>query len=74
VTGWNPAFCIEAIVRDIMVNMTGATPPARLDPTAWERAYTLPEAVEAYRRVAAAHGWAVPEDFDKVNGVPGDRG
>lgn len=25
-TGWNPAFCVEAIVRDIMTNMTEAIP------------------------------------------------
>jgi ubiquitin-conjugating enzyme E2 Q len=65
-TGWNPAFCVEAIVRDIMTNMTEAIPPARLDPRSWDTPYTLHEAVEAYKRVAMQHGWAVPKGFDMV--------
>ncbi|WWD16977.1 hypothetical protein CI109_101411 [Kwoniella shandongensis] len=65
-SGWNPAFCVEAIVRDIMVNMTEATPPARLDTRAWDRPYTLREAIDAYKRVAVQHGWQVPEDFDRL--------
>ncbi|WVQ80119.1 hypothetical protein IAT38_002220 [Cryptococcus sp. DSM 104549] len=65
-SGWNPAFCVEAIVRDIMVNMTEATPPAKLHPSHWNSAYTMQEAVAAYVRVAQAHGWEVPKDFQKV--------
>ncbi|KAK8864709.1 hypothetical protein IAR55_001963 [Kwoniella newhampshirensis] len=66
-SGWNPAFCVEAIVRDVMVNMTEATPPARLDSRAWDRPYTMREAVEAYKRVAGQHGWQIPKHFDKLS-------
>nr|XP_019007506.1 uncharacterized protein I206_07767 [Kwoniella pini CBS 10737]OCF46287.1 hypothetical protein I206_07767 [Kwoniella pini CBS 10737] len=65
-TGWNPAFCTEAVVREIMTNMTEATPPARLDPRSWDTPYTMREAIEAYKRVAQAHGWDVPKDFHKL--------
>ncbi|WWC62233.1 uncharacterized protein I303_104829 [Kwoniella dejecticola CBS 10117] len=65
-TGWNPAFCTEAIVRAIMTNMTEAVPPAKLDPRSWDSPYTMREAVDAYKRVAKDHGWAVPIDFDKL--------
>ncbi|ORX35603.1 hypothetical protein BD324DRAFT_609369 [Kockovaella imperatae] len=54
-TGWNPAFCIEAVVRDIMANMTEASPPARLDPYHWDRPYHLQEAIQAFKRVAGVH-------------------
>ncbi|RSH89058.1 hypothetical protein EHS25_002724 [Saitozyma podzolica] len=66
-TGWNPAFCVEAIVRDIMTNMTEAIPPARLDSRSWDTPYTPHEAVEAYKRVAMQHGWAVPKGFDMMS-------
>lgn len=66
-TGWNPAFCIEAIVRDVMTNMTEAMPPARLDPSRWDLPYNMREAAEAYRRVAQAHGWQIPKDFAKIS-------
>ncbi|WWC88980.1 uncharacterized protein L201_003895 [Kwoniella dendrophila CBS 6074] len=65
-TGWNPAFCTEAVVREVMTNMTEATPPARLDSRNWNTPYTMREAVEAYKRVALAHGWQVPKDFDRL--------
>ncbi|EIW65961.1 hypothetical protein TREMEDRAFT_74889 [Tremella mesenterica DSM 1558] len=71
-TGWNPAFCIEAIVRDIMTNMTEAIPPARLDPHGWDRPYSMSEALEAFKRVAAAHGWGIPKDLDKMTTKQGD--
>ncbi|KAL7422062.1 hypothetical protein Q5752_003837 [Cryptotrichosporon argae] len=70
-SGWNPAYNIEAVVRDVMVNMTEAVPPARLDDSGrWNAAYTLDEAIIAYKRVAAAHGWEVPKDIDKVSESP----
>ncbi|WVF71109.1 hypothetical protein IAT40_005906 [Kwoniella sp. CBS 6097] len=65
-TGWNPAFNVESIVREVMTNMTEATPPAKLDPTKWDQPYTMREAIEAYKRVAQAHGWQVPKDFDRL--------
>ncbi|WVR06740.1 hypothetical protein IAU60_003775 [Kwoniella sp. DSM 27419] len=65
-TGWNPAFNVESIVREVMTNMTEATPPARLDPRRWNDPYTMREAIEAYKRVANAHGWQIPQDFDRL--------
>ncbi|WWD03208.1 hypothetical protein V865_001258 [Kwoniella europaea PYCC6329] len=65
-TGWNPAFCTEAVVREVMTNMTEATPPARLDPRNWNSPYTMREAVEAYKRVAKQHNWEIPKDFDRL--------
>lgn len=54
-TGWNPAFVVEAIIRDIMVNMVEAEPPARLDMRRYDTPYGLYEAMEAYKRVALQH-------------------
>ncbi|WVQ67429.1 uncharacterized protein L199_005626 [Kwoniella botswanensis] len=65
-TGWNPAFCTEAVVREVMTNMTEATPPARLDPRNWNSPYTMREAIEAYKRVAKQHNWEIPKDFDRL--------
>ncbi|WRT66695.1 uncharacterized protein IL334_003656 [Kwoniella shivajii] len=65
-TGWNPAFVTEAVVREVMTNLTEATPPARLDPREWNTPYNMREAVDAYKRVAKAHGWEVPKDFDRL--------
>ncbi|WVQ99753.1 hypothetical protein IAU59_006895 [Kwoniella sp. CBS 9459] len=65
-TGWNPAFNVESVVREVMTNMTEATPPAKLDPRLWDQPYTMREAIEAYKRVAQAHGWQVPKDFDRL--------
>ncbi|WVQ77891.1 hypothetical protein IAR50_007596 [Cryptococcus sp. DSM 104548] len=65
-TGWNPAFSVEAIIRDIMVNMTEATPPAKLDPHHLNTPYGMAEAISAYKRVARDHGWQIPADFDQL--------
>lgn len=54
-TGWNITYTVEMIIRDIMVNMVCATPPARIDMYRWNQPYTMDEAVEAYKRVAAVH-------------------
>lgn len=34
--------------------------PARLDPQQWSNPYSVPEAVEGFKRAAATHGWSVP--------------
>ncbi|ODO08329.1 hypothetical protein L198_00053 [Cryptococcus wingfieldii CBS 7118] len=60
-TGWNPAFSVEAIIRDVMVNMTEATPSAKLDPQHWNIPYGMQESISAYKR-----GWEVPSGFDKL--------
>ncbi|OCF31971.1 hypothetical protein I316_06356 [Kwoniella heveanensis BCC8398] len=66
-TGWNPAFNVESVVREVMTNMTEATPPAKLDPGLWDRPYSMREAIDAFKRVAKAHGWQIPKDFDKLS-------
>lgn len=53
--GWNPMIRIETLVRDVMVNMVCATPPAKLDMRRWDQGYSLYEAIEAYKRVTALH-------------------
>ncbi|ODN72717.1 hypothetical protein L202_08155 [Cryptococcus amylolentus CBS 6039] len=53
-------------IRDVMVNMTEATPPAELDPQHWNIPYGMQESISAYKRVATDHGWQVPSGFDKL--------
>ncbi|KAK4684001.1 ubiquitin-conjugating enzyme E2 Q, partial [Tremellales sp. Uapishka_1] len=65
-SGWNIAYCVEAVIRDVMINLTESTPPARLDPQRWDQGYSFQEAMDAFKRVARDHGWQVPMDFDRL--------
>ncbi|KAI0455181.1 hypothetical protein F5B21DRAFT_216658 [Xylaria acuta] len=67
-TGWSPVSSMESVLLQVRLAMCGRDPkPARL-----ERAsggftqYGLREAVEAYIRAAALHGWEVPGELKDV--------
>ncbi|EKM50995.1 uncharacterized protein PHACADRAFT_151428 [Phanerochaete carnosa HHB-10118-sp] len=64
--GWSPAYSISAVLLQIRLAISNLDPrPARLASN-WDRPYEMREAIEGYRRAAAAHGWKVPET---VNGL-----
>jgi len=56
-SGWSPAFTIESVLVQIRVALVEGE--GRLDRTRAHIPYELAEAREAFRRVAAGHGWNV---------------
>lgn len=69
-TGWSPANSIESVIIQVRIALTNLDPrPARLQPAG---DYGILEAIEAYERVAAAHGWAVPPDL-KATALGGEE-
>ncbi|KAI1815687.1 hypothetical protein GGS20DRAFT_584256 [Poronia punctata] len=65
-TGWSPAASMESVLLQVRLALTNPEPrPARLDQSTGvpDHHYGIREAVEAYTRVATAHGWAVPPEF-----------
>lgn len=71
-TGWSPANAIESVLVQVRLALLSNDPkPARLDPSCFSRKgksydYSISEAIDAYKRAAAMHGWEVPEDFDQT--------
>jgi ubiquitin-conjugating enzyme E2 Q len=69
---WLCTITIEAVLLQLRMAMASVDPrPARLQIrgayTAGDaNSYGTGEAVEAYRRACAAHGWTVPADFDQT--------
>ena len=64
-TAWNPVYTISAVLLQIRMAMSNLDPrPARLD-AQWQQPYSMPEAIEGFKRAAAAHGWAVPADLNR---------
>ncbi|KAI0479178.1 hypothetical protein GGR56DRAFT_365593 [Xylariaceae sp. FL0804] len=68
-TGWSPANSLESVLLQVRLAICSLDPrPARLEPRgghvpAQYSRYNIGEAVEAYRRAAAVHGWEVPKDL-----------
>ncbi|OHE99217.1 polymerase [Colletotrichum orchidophilum] len=69
-SGWSPVSSMEGVLLQVRVAMCNLQPfPARLarqekGQPAGGSDYGVFEAVEAYKRSAAAHGWQVPPDLD----------
>ena len=62
-SGWIPVSPIETVLLQIRLAMSSTDPkPARLEPGP-VRDYGIGEAVDAFVRACAAHGWTVPKDF-----------
>jgi ubiquitin-conjugating enzyme E2 Q len=70
-TGWSSASSIEGVLLQVRMAITNLEPkPARLEsraPGNSKRAYGTHEAMQAYIRACATHGWKVPEDFQEFS-------
>lgn len=65
-SGWNPAINIDNVIMQIRAAIGESDRPARLQKGASEADYGIGEAVAAFTRLANAHGWQVPEDFQHL--------
>ncbi|KAJ5592925.1 hypothetical protein N7537_009829 [Penicillium hordei] len=66
-SGWLPTASIESVLLQVRMAITNTEPrPARLNLTANFKDYFVGEAVEAYRRVALAHGWQISKDIQQL--------
>ena len=65
-SGWSPANNMESVLLQVRMALCNLEPkPARLQGGPLQRHdYGIEEALEAYRRAAAAHGWQIPPDLD----------
>ncbi|KAK2018934.1 polymerase [Colletotrichum eremochloae] len=66
-SGWSPASSMESVLLQVHMAMCNLEPfPARLmaKTTVNSYDYGVNEAIDAYKRAAAAHGWQVPSDLD----------
>ncbi|KAK2001274.1 polymerase [Colletotrichum falcatum] len=65
-SGWSPASSMESVLLQVHMAMCNLEPyPARLMAKTASNSYDygVNEAVDAYKRAAAAHGWQVPSDL-----------
>ncbi|OQE16829.1 hypothetical protein PENFLA_c026G02467 [Penicillium flavigenum] len=66
-SGWLPTASIESVLLQVRMALTNKDPrPARLNRDRANMDYSVGEAVEAYRRVAVAHGWQISKDIEKL--------
>jgi ubiquitin-conjugating enzyme E2 Q len=63
--GWSAVSSIDSVLLQVRVAITSPDRPARLD-TRSGTDYGVGEAVEAYMRACAAHGWTVPVGFKEM--------
>ncbi|KAM0235421.1 hypothetical protein ACHAPO_005707 [Fusarium lateritium] len=76
-SGWSPALSLEKVFLEVRMNLCEKDPPARIEHSTRVRNaqngnqmdYGMFEAVDAYRRAAAAHGWQIPSDLDMLNSM-----
>ncbi|KAI0025086.1 hypothetical protein F4780DRAFT_412148 [Xylariomycetidae sp. FL0641] len=63
-TGWSPANSMESVLLQVRMAICSCDPkPARLQVG---EEYGVGEAVDAYKRAAAVHGWEVPGDLHEA--------
>ncbi|KAI0441290.1 hypothetical protein F4803DRAFT_552286 [Xylaria telfairii] len=69
-TGWSPVSSMESVLLQVRLAICNLEPkPARLEGAKDGHAhgqYGVREAVDAYMRAAASHGWEVPTDIKEV--------
>ncbi|KAJ8131554.1 hypothetical protein O1611_g2071 [Lasiodiplodia mahajangana] len=67
-TGWSPVSSMESVLLQVRIAMCNLEPrPARLEmSTSGNTQYSIREAVEAYMRAAAVHGWEVPAELKET--------
>lgn len=64
--GWSAASSIESVLVQVRMAITSLDPrPARLE-RARRHDYVVGEAVDAYIRACAVHGWSVPAGFKET--------
>ncbi|GAA5835600.1 hypothetical protein JCM3766R1_006458 [Sporobolomyces carnicolor] len=65
--GWLSSYSIPAVLLQIRMAMSNLEPrPARLDPSSWNAAYSMDEAVAGFKRAAQTHGWKVPDELEAI--------
>ncbi|TVY21133.1 Ubiquitin-conjugating enzyme E2 Q2 [Lachnellula arida] len=72
-SGWSAVSSIESVLLQVRMAISNLEPkPARLQSQGKQRQfdYGISEAIDAYRRACATHGWQVPPDFGDF-GAPG---
>ncbi|KAI1155351.1 hypothetical protein F4825DRAFT_459864 [Nemania diffusa] len=67
-TGWSPVNSMESVLLQVRLAICSLDPkPARLaGVTSRATQYSIREAVEAYSRAAARHGWEIPADLKEA--------
>lgn len=78
-SGWSAVSSIESVLLQVRMALMNLEPrPARLEFKGMSRSqqdYGVYEAIEAYKRACAQHGWQVPKDFgDFANVQPSNGG
>ncbi|KAF5972183.1 hypothetical protein FBULB1_8854 [Fusarium bulbicola] len=72
-SGWSPALSLEKVFLEVRLNLCERDPPARLErvhnTSFGHLDYSMFEAVDAYRRAAAAHGWQIPSDLQMLQSM-----
>ncbi|PYI01657.1 hypothetical protein BO78DRAFT_378577 [Aspergillus sclerotiicarbonarius CBS 121057] len=64
-SGWLPANAMESVLLQVRLALCSTHPyPARLRNGGGS--YSFGESVSAYRRACQAHGWKVPDDFNRI--------
>lgn len=75
-SGWSPVSSIESVLLQVRMAMSSLDPrPARLESTikGARTDYRAGEAVDAYKRACAMHGWEIPKDFDDFSKIEGEE-
>jgi ubiquitin-conjugating enzyme E2 Q len=65
-SGWSAVSSIESVLLQVRMAISNLEPkPARLESQGKQQQcdYGIYEAIDAYRRACATHGWQVPPDF-----------
>ncbi|KAF5691551.1 hypothetical protein FDENT_3372 [Fusarium denticulatum] len=72
-SGWSPALSLEKVFLEVRLNLCERDRPARLEGVhhvgLGTMDYSMFEAVDAYRRAAAAHGWQIPSDLQMLQSM-----
>lgn len=72
-SGWSAVSSIESVLLQIRMAISSTEPrAARLENTrhsGGNRDYGVGEAVGAFKRACAAHGWEVPKELSAVAGA-----
>ncbi|EPE33440.1 UBC-like protein [Glarea lozoyensis ATCC 20868] len=74
-SGWSAVSSIESVLLQVRMAMMNPEPkPARLESQqkSIQRDYGIWEAIDAYKRACAQHGWQVPPDFGDFANNGGD--
>lgn len=68
-SAWTPVMKMEALLLQIRLQLCSLDPPARLDGHRHSQSYSIGEALDGYRRSAAAHGWKMPAGIEVLAGT-----